>query len=202
MQETSNMGFEPKDDDFPVIERVLAGDVKQYAILVQKYQKRVYYLALRMTKNHDVADELAQESFVKAYLALSTFQKGRSFYTWIYRITVNLVLNYIKHASFTVSLDNPERRTFLESIPESPDQLSRMVNEEEMQQFQKALDELPAQQRVVFMLRVYEDLPYEKIAEIVGCSVGTVMSRLFRARNRLKNSLKDYEKRKNGRLQE
>jgi RNA polymerase sigma-70 factor (ECF subfamily) len=195
------MGFEPKDDDFPVIERILAGDVKEYAVLVQKYQKRVYYLALRMTKNHDVADELAQESFVKAYLALSSFQKGRSFYTWIYRITVNLVLNYIKHASFTVSLDNPERLTYLENIPESPDQLSRIVNQEEIQQFQKALDELPAQQRVVFMLRAYDDLPYEKIAEIVGCSVGTVMSRLFRARNRLKNSLKEYENKKNGHLQ-
>jgi len=191
-----------KDDDSPVIEKVLAGDVKAFEILVQKYQKRIYYLALRMTKNHDVADELAQESFVKAYLALPSFQKGRNFYTWLYRITVNLVLNYIKHASFTVSLDNPDRLAFLENIPESPDQLSQLVNQEEMKRFQKAIDELPAQQKMVFVLRVYDDLSYEKISEIVGCSVGTVMSRLFRARNRLKNILKETEKKKDGRLQE
>ena len=190
-----------RDEDFPVIERVLAGDLKAYEILVKKYQKRVYYLALRMTKSHDVADELAQESFVKAYLALSRFEKGKSFYTWIYRITINLVLNYLKHSRFTVSLDSPERRAYLESIPESPDQLTRLVNLEEFGRFQKALDELPPQQKVVFLLRTFDDLSYEKIAEVVGCSVGTVMSRLFRARNRLKTLLTETEKRKDGRLQ-
>jgi RNA polymerase sigma-70 factor (ECF subfamily) len=195
------MEFERKDDDLPVIERVLTGDVKAYEILVQKYQKRIYYLALRMTKNHDIADELAQESFVKAYLALSSFHKDKSFYTWLYRITVNLVLNYLKHSSYTVSLDNPDRRFYLESIPDSPDQLSQLVNQEEMERYQKAVEQLPASQKVVFMLRTYDDLAYEKIAEILGCSVGTVMSRLFRARTKLKNELIEVEKKRNGRLQ-
>ena len=195
------MQDEHKDEDLPVIERVLAGDVKAYEVLVQKYQKRVYYLVLRMTKNHDIADELAQESMVKAYMALATFHKGKNFYTWLYRITVNLVLNYLKHSSFVISLDNPDRRAYLESIPESPDQLNRLVNQEEMQRFQKVLDELPPSQKIVFMLRTYDDLSYQDIAEMLGCSVGTVMSRLFRARTKLKNELKETEKQKNGRLQ-
>jgi RNA polymerase sigma-70 factor, ECF subfamily len=195
------MELERKDDDLPVIERVLTGDVKAYEILVEKYQKRIYYLALRMTKNHDIADELAQESFVKAYMALASFHKDKSFYTWLYRITVNLVLNYLKHSRYTISLDNPDRRAYLESIPESPDQLSQLVNQEEMERYQRALDQLPASQKIVFMMRIYDDLSYEKIAEVMGCSVGTVMSRLFRARTKLKNELRETEKKKNGRLQ-
>ncbi len=119
----------------------------------------------------------------------------------MYRITVNHVLNYIKHARFSISLDNPGNRVFLENIPESPDQLDRLVDREEYDQFQKALDELPPNQRLTLILRTYDDLPYDKIAEIMGCSVGTVMSRLFRARNRLKAILKGAEKNKNGKLQ-
>jgi len=189
------------DEDQPVIKRVLDGDIKAFELLVRKYQQKVYFVALRMTKSHDLADELAQESFVKAYLALRSFKQGRSFYTWLYRITVNHVLNYIKHARFSVSLDNPGNRVFLENIPESPDQLDRLVGREELDLFKKALDELPPNQRLTLILRTYDDLPYDKIAEIMGCSVGTVMSRLFRARNRLKTILKDAEKTKNGKLQ-
>lgn len=194
------MSPEKKDEDLQVIEQILAGDIKAFEKLVEKYQKKVYFLALRMTKNHDVADELAQESFVKAYMSLSGFQKGKNFYTWLHRITVNLVLNYLKHASFTVSLDSPDGRTYLENIPSSPDQLSNLVNQEQMKVFQRALDELPAVQKVVFILKTYEGFSYEKIAEVMDCSAGTVMSRLFRARNKLRKALKDYEKKKSDKL--
>lgn len=189
------------DEDQPVIEKVLAGDLKAFEILVRKYQKRIYYVALRMTKNHDIADELAQESFVKAYMGLSGFQKGKGFYAWLYRITVNHVLNFIKHAKFSVSLDSPGNRAFLENIPESPEQLNRLVDREELQRFQKALDELPPNQRMIFMLRTYDELSYEQIAEIMGCSVGTVMSRLFRARSKIKTIMNKADTKKNGRLQ-
>ncbi|MCP4582632.1 MAG: sigma-70 family RNA polymerase sigma factor [candidate division Zixibacteria bacterium] len=195
------MDNKKKDEDQVTIERVLAGDVKAFEVLVNKYQKKIYFLALRMTKNHDVADELAQESFVRAYMSLSGFQTGRSFYTWLYRIAVNQVLNYLKHKSFTVSLDSPSGRTYLESIPHSPDQLSRLVNQEQMEVFQAALDKLPSPQKTIFLLKTYEEFSYEEISKIVGCSVGTVMSRLFRARAKLRNALKQTDKRKNGKLQ-
>ena len=195
------MTIERKDEDRKVIEQVLAGDVKAFEILVKKYQKRIYFLALRMTKNHDVADELAQESFVKAYMSLSGFQKDRSFYTWLYRIAVNLILNYLKHSSFTVSLDTPSGRTYLENIPTSPDQLKRLISAEQMEIFQKALDSLPNAQKTIFMLRIYDGFSYDKISEIMGCSVGTVMSRLYRARSKLKNAFLEVEKRKNGKMQ-
>jgi RNA polymerase sigma-70 factor (ECF subfamily) len=168
------MTLEPKDDDLRVIERVLSGDVKAFEILVNKYQKRIYFLA---------------------------FQKGKNFYTWLYRIAVNLILNYLKHASFTVSLDTPSGRTYLENIPSSPEQLNKLVSAEQMEIFQKALDSLPHSQKTIFMLRMYEDFSYEKISEIMGCSIGTVMSRLFRARNKLKEALKEAEKIKNDKLQ-
>jgi RNA polymerase sigma-70 factor (ECF subfamily) len=194
------MSPERKDEDLRVIEQILAGDIKAFEKLVEKYQKKIYFLALRMTKNHDIADELAQESFVKAYMSLSGFQKGKCFYTWLHRITVNLVLNYLKHASFTVSLDSPDGRAYLENIPSSPDQLSSLVNQEQLKVFQRALDGLPAEQKVTFILKTYDGFSYEKIAETMDCSVGTVMSRLFRARNKLRKALKDYEKKKNGKL--
>ena len=190
-----------KDEDQIAIERVLDGDIKAFETLVKKYQKRIYFLALRMTKNHDVADELAQESFVRAYMSLSSFQQGRSFYTWIYRITVNQILNYLKHKSFTVSLDTPSGRTFLESVPKSPDQLNRLVNQEQMVVFQQALEKLPSAQKTIFMLKTYDDFSYEEISKIMGCSIGTVMSRLFRARAKIKNALLESDKQKNGKLQ-
>jgi RNA polymerase sigma-70 factor (ECF subfamily) len=195
------MGYIEKDEDQVVIERVLDGDVKAFETLVKKYQKKIYFLALRMTKNHDVADELAQESFVRAYMSLATFQQGRNFYTWIYRIAVNQILNYLKHKSFTVSLDTPSGRTFLESVPQSPDQLNRLVNNEQMEVFQKALEKLPSAQKTIFMLKTYDNFSYDEIAKIMGCSIGTVMSRLFRARAKLKTALIETEKNKNGKLQ-
>jgi len=195
------MTFERKDEDHRVVERILAGDDNAFEILVKKYQKRIYFLALRMTKSHDIADELAQESFVKAYLSLSGFQKGKSFYTWIYRIAINLILNYLKHSKFTVSLDTPAGRTYLENIPKSPVQLSRLISEEQSQIFRKALDELPHTQKAIFMLRVFDGFSYEKISEVIGCSVGTVMSRLYRARIKIKNNILNTEKKKNGKLQ-
>lgn len=196
------MTIERKDEDYRVVERILTGDDNAFEILVKKYQKRIYFLALRMTKSHDIADELAQESFVKAYLSLSGFQKGKSFYTWIYRIAINLILNYLKHSKFTVSLDTPAGRTYLENIPKSPVQLSRLISEEQSQIFRKALDELPHTQKAIFMLRVFDGFSYEKISEVIGCSVGTVMSRLYRARIKIKNNILNTEKKKNGKLQE
>ncbi len=195
------MSLEKKDEDLIVIGRVLSGDIKAFEILVNKYQKKIYFLALRMTKNHDVADELAQESFVKAYQSLAKFQKGRGFYTWLYRITVNQILNYLKHKSFTVSLDSPSGRTFLERIPQSPNQLDKLIDMEQMEAFQQALDKLPPAQKAIFVLKTYDDLSYKGISQIMGCSVGTVMSRLSRARTKIKNALLETEKRKNGKLQ-
>jgi len=196
------MGFNIKDEDQLVIERVLAGDAKAFEVLVKKYQRKIYFLAMRMTRNHDVADELAQESFVRAYMSLASFQKGRNFYTWLYRIAVNQILNYLKHKSFTVSLDTPSGQIFLEQIPRSPDQLNRLMNNEQMKEFQTALDNLPPAQKTIFMLKTYEEFSYDEISKIMGCSVGTVMSRLFRARAKLKNALLESEKKPNGKLQE
>src|SRR5512138_2951703 len=91
--------------DQELVNLALKGDQKAFERLVDKYKKRVYYLAYRMTRDHDSADELAQESFVKAYQALGSFKKGYNFYTWIYRICVNLSINFLKRERHTVSAD-------------------------------------------------------------------------------------------------
>jgi RNA polymerase sigma-70 factor (ECF subfamily) len=179
--------------DQELVNRTLAGDGRAFEKLVEKYKKRVYYLAYRMTRDHDSADELAQESFVKAYQALGNFKPGYNFYTWIYRICVNLSINFLKKESHTVSADHLRE---LNQLPErSPeiDQLERMITSEQAGIVRRALDTLPPDQRSAFILKTYDNLSYEQMAEIMECSIGTVMSRLFRARQKLKNALKAAE---------
>jgi len=176
-----------------MVDKVLAGDNRAFERLVDKYKKRIYYLAYRMTRDHDSADELAQESFVKAYQALSSFKRGYSFYTWIYRICVNLSINFIKREQQTVSTDLVSDVQMLESRKKQTDQLDRMIMSEQAALVKSELEKLPPDQKAAFLLRTYDDLSYEKIANIMDCSIGTVMSRLFRARHKLKEALKLWE---------
>ena len=96
----------PEIEDQNLVDKTLAGDNRAFEKLVEKYKKRIYYLAFRMTRDHDCADELAQESFVKAYRSLAGFKRGYSFYTWIYRICVNLTINFLKRERQTISADS------------------------------------------------------------------------------------------------
>jgi len=183
-------------EDQILIEKVLAGDDRAFEKLVDKYKKRIYYLAYRMTRDHDSADELAQESFVRAYQALAGFKKGYSFYTWIYRICVNLTINFLKRESMTVSVDSiPGAVDFLIKGDRS-DQLERLIASEQVAIVKRVLNTLPPDQKAVFILKTYEDLSYEQMAGIMNCSIGTVMSRLFRARHKIRKALEAADVRK------
>lgn len=180
-------------EDQVLVERVLSGDNRAFEKLVEKYKKRIYYLAYKMTRDHDSADELAQESFVKAYQALSRFKKGYNFYTWIYRICVNLCINFLKKEKNSVSTEFISDKELLQFSKRVSNQLESMITSEQAAIVKQALETIPPDQKAVFILKTYENMTYEEMATVMNCSVGTVMSRLFRARHKLRGALEAAE---------
>lgn len=180
-------------EDQVLVERVLSGDDRAFEKLVEKYKKRIYYLAYKMTRDHDSADELAQESFVKAYQALSRFKRGYNFYTWIYRICVNLCINFLKKEKNSVSTEFISDRELLQFSKRVSNQLESMITSEQAAIVKQALETIPPDQKAVFILKTYENMTYEEMATVMNCSVGTVMSRLFRARHKLRGALEAAE---------
>lgn len=178
-----------KNEDRILVDKTLAGDTRAFEKLVVKYKRRIYYLAYRMTRDHDSADELAQESFVRAYQAMSGFKKEYSFYTWIYRICVNLTINFLKRESQKISVDSFEGGYHLLGKSGESDQLERMIASEQAAIVKRTLNTLPPDQKAVFVLKTYDDMSYQRMAKVMNCSIGTVMSRLFRARHKLKKAL-------------
>src|SRR4030067_911988 len=129
--------------DKELVNKAQNGDSRAFEKLVEKYMKRIYYLAYRMTRNHDSADELAQESFVKAYQALGSFKPGYNFYTWIYRICVNLSIHFLKKERQTVAADPLRAIDLLPETTAGQDRLERMIASEQARIVRKALDTLP-----------------------------------------------------------
>lgn len=180
------------EDDERLIAKAQEGDLYSFDLLVKKYQKKIYFLAYRMVKNHDAADDMAQETFINAYSSIKSFKVGYSFYTWLYRICVNLSINYLKRQKFVISESQFEEEVSpLEKETESEDPLNLLVQKEQERKIEQAIDSLPPKYKTVFVLKVYEDFSYEEIAQTLKISLGTVMSRLFRARKRLQELLKD-----------
>ena len=174
--------------------RARAGDGVAFEAIVRCYQRRVYGLALRMTRRHELADEITQEAFVRAYTNLERFELGRPLAPWLMRITLNLALNYLSSSPVRreESLSDGEAaaepaRTDLEADP-----LRSLLSSEFQRAFQQAVEKLPADQKAVFVLKVQEEMRYQEIAQTLGISLGTVMSRLSRARAKLKTMLEDY----------
>ena len=180
------------EDDQTLIAKAQQGDLHSFDLLVRRYQRRVYSLAYRMVKNHDAADDIAQDTFIKAYSSIKSFKLGHPLFTWLYRICMNLSINYLKRQKFVISESRFEEESSpLEKETTSEDPLSLLVKKEQEKKIEQAIDLLPPKYRTVFVLRVYEDLSYEEIAQVLKISLGTVMSRLFRARERLQDLLKD-----------
>ncbi len=173
-----------------LVERAKCGDAEAYESLVRNYQHRIYRLCLAMTGTHPAADDLAQDTFLKAYLALARFREGTSFSAWIRRIAVNASLNYLKRRRREEPLgDDPgdtSGAVFSSKIGTPHEQLLRNDIDRALD---TALGALPPKLRVVFTLHAVEGLKYEEIARTIGVPVGTVMSRLSRARSRLQKAL-------------
>ena len=180
-----------EESDRDLIVRTLGGDGEAFETIVRTYQRRVYGVALRMTRQHEVADDITQETFIRAYTQLHRFELGRPMAPWLTRIAINLAIN---HLGGVVKRERPLPDEVAEqpSSQRGSDPLRNLLSSEFIRALDDSVEKLPLAQKAVFVLRVHEEMRYEEIAETLGISSGTVMSRLFRARARLKGMLKEY----------
>lgn len=179
-----------REEEQAVVRRVLNGDVNAFEALVTAYEKNVYNLALRMTGNPEDAADMTQEAFLKAYNSLESFRGDSKFSVWLYRIVSNVCLDFLRRRSRrgTVSLsaegdDGEDVQLDIPDEEQSPEALleRRMTREA----VRRGLDALPPDSRQILLLREIQGLRYEEIAAALDIEVGTVKSRIFRARKRL-----------------
>lgn len=179
--------------DAEVIERCRRGEVEPFSLLVERYQDRVYNLAFRLLGNADDALDAAQDSFVRAYAALSRFETDRPFAPWLFRIVTNTCIGLLRKRRPELSFEALEEREAASAAASAgawasdpAEHLLRKVRDEEIQE---AVLALPAPLRAVALLRYMEELPYEAIATALELPLGTVKTYLHRARQRLRNAL-------------
>jgi RNA polymerase sigma-70 factor (ECF subfamily) len=183
-----------------MVRRARKGDLAAYDELVRRYQQRIYATVYHMTSNHEDANDLAQEAFIKAYQALKTFKGGSSFYTWVYRIAVNKTLNFLKQRKNRAAMSLNDLDFSAENDPDLVALISEKtprrdaVLTELQQKLNEAMQQLSEPHRLVVTLHDVQGLAHEEIAEIMECNVGTVRSRLFYARQQLQGYLVDYLK--------
>jgi len=183
-----------------LVRRARKGDLQAYDDLVKRYQERIYATIYHMTSNHEDANDLAQDSFIKAFQALKSFKGGSTFYTWLYRIAVNKTINFLKqrknrqHMSLNDIDFNAEHDTDLIAlISEKTPRRDAGLNELQ-KKLNEALLKLSEPHRLVVVLHDVQGQSHEEIAEIMDCNIGTVRSRLFYARQQMQAELADYLK--------
>ena len=179
--------------DRDLVVRARDGDRDAFAEIVRSNQRRIYAVAMRMTRRHEVADDITQDTFLRAYRNLGRFELGRPLRPWLTRIAVNLAINYLngvaKREQPLYTEDSPggpaaRRLSKEESLDANPER--SLESQELALDLERAVARLSQEQRTVFLLKVVEEMRYEEIAKLLGISEGTVMSRLSRARGRLK----------------
>ena len=176
------------DESF-LIARARRGDEGAFEEIVRLYQRRVYGVALRIVRAHDVADDVTQEAFLRAWRSLERFELGRPFGPWVCRIAANLAVNHVRSPRAREK-GLPEEHG--ETRASEPGPLGALLDAEGARVLEAAMGRLPKEQRAVLVLRAVEELSYAEIAETLQISPGTVMSRLFRARERLGEALRPY----------
>jgi len=187
-------------EEMELVKRARRGDLTAYDDLVRRYQERIYATVYHMTSNHEDANDLAQEAFIKAFHALRSFKGGSSFYTWVYRIAVNKTINFLKQRKHKAQMSLDDLDFNAEHDPDLVALISektprRDVGLMELQEkLNAALQRLSEPHRLVVTLHDVQGLSHEEIAKIMDCNIGTVRSRLFYARQQLQAYLSDYLK--------
>jgi RNA polymerase sigma-70 factor (ECF subfamily) len=187
-------------EEMVLVDRARGGDLTAYDELVRRYQERIYATVYHMTSNHEDANDLAQESFVKAFQALKSFKGGSSFYTWLYRIAVNKTINFLKqrknrqHMSLNDLDFNAEHNPDLVALISDKTPRRDAGLSELQEKLNAALLKLSDSHRLAVVLHDVQGLSHEEIAKIMHCNIGTVRSRLFYARQQLQALLADYVK--------
>jgi RNA polymerase sigma-70 factor (ECF subfamily) len=187
--------------DLELVKRCQKGDDAAFGELVSRYQRKVFTIALGMVKNPEDAMDIAQESFIKVHRYIGNFQGSSSFYTWLYRIIVNLCIDHLRRSRKHANVDFDEKLMDRESLPGGPGVIStslgtnpsRNLGRKELaEQIRLAVDELPPYHRAVIIMREVEGLSYAEMAKAMKVSKGTIMSRLHHARQKLQRALGDY----------
>ena len=185
-----------REVDQQLVERAQRGDKQAFELLVSKYQRKLARLLSRFIRDATEVEDVTQEAFIKAYRALPTFRGDSAFYTWLYRIGINTAKNYLvamgRRAPTTTYFDSDEAENF-----EDGDQLrdlntpeNELMSRQVAETVNQTLEELPEELRTAITLREIEGLSYEDIASIMNCPIGTVRSRIFRAREAIADKLR------------
>ncbi|MBI4987089.1 MAG: RNA polymerase sigma factor RpoE [Rhodocyclales bacterium] len=185
-----------READQALVERVQAGDKQAYGLLVSKYQRKLMRLLSRMIRDPAEVEDVAQETFIKAYRALPNFRGDSAFYTWLYRIGVNTAKNWLvangRRAPTSTEVDSEEAETYAEGDllrdADTPEHL--LMSKQIADTVNAAMERLPEDLRTAITLREIEGLSYEEIALIMDCPIGTVRSRIFRARDAIADKLR------------
>ena len=177
----------------PLVRCVLSGDLDAFDEIVNRYTDKIYSLVVGMIRDRGHAEDVVQEVFHKAFRKLEKFEQKSQFYTWIYRIAVNTSLDHLKsrERAKAQSLDEMPH-VDPEVNPQEADPSTPLLEREFVEQMEEALAAIPPKFREILVLREVDGLSYEEIADVLQCSKGTVESRLFRARGRLREKLRHY----------
>ena len=186
-----------EDSDLVLVKRVQRGDKTAFDLLVRKYQHKVVKLVLRYVRNPAEAEDIAQEAFIKAYRALPQFRGDSAFYTWMYRIAINTAKNSLASRdrspiAYELDLTDPEESHSVQTRLQDPDTPEGMALTEEIRGIvNSAIEGLPEELKTAIVLRELDGLSYEEIAAAMECPVGTVRSRIFRAREAIDKRLRE-----------
>ena len=185
-----------RECDQILVERVQQGDRQAFDLLVLKYQRRLMRLVSRLVHDPAEAEDVVQESFIKAYRALRHFRGESAFYTWLYRIGINTAKNFLvtqgRRAPTTSDLDAAHGEDDFDMLRDINTPESMLASKQIAQTVNAAMELLPVELRTAIVLREIEGLSYEEISEVMGCPIGTVRSRIFRAREVIAEKLKPY----------
>jgi len=180
------MSNEPTDKE--LVKRVQKGDKGAFDLLVLKYEHKIVNLVMRYVRDPDLALDISQEAFIKAYRALPRFRGDSAFYTWLYRIAVNTAKNYLaaqrrRPMDIELDLQDPEQYGLHAKLKETDTPEALSLSHELQEILERAIEALPDDLRTAIILRELDGMSYEEIAQTMDCPVGTVRSRIFRARD-------------------
>ena len=182
-------------DDWQLVQRVQGGDKTAFDVLVLKYQHKIVKLVMRYVQDPSESLDVAQEAFIKAYKALPNFRGESAFYTWLYRIAINTAKNYLvarkrRPLDYDVDLQDPTQYEMQARVSDIATPEGHALGEEVREVVAEAVEKLPEDLRMAIVLREIEGMSYEEIAQAMDCPVGTVRSRIFRAREAIDSRLR------------
>ncbi len=183
------------DSDHILVERAKKGDKKAFELLVRQYQGKVASVIARSVSDSDKVHDLTQEAFIKAYRALGSFRGDAAFYTWLYRIAVNTAKNHLMASGRGIPMSDMELEDADRVAPQLRDHETperKVLRREMLENLERSIDSLAPSMKKAILLRDVEGHSYEEIAEVLGCPIGTVRSRIFRARHEVMERMKQY----------